>query len=113
MVAGMPRSDPFEQPPVNLVNDFEMARQNAPEQINRPLLERLRKQSMICVTPRASMAFSRRSGVGARGSIARDNNFRSNVVTERCTRTKRRAARLLRTSRSRTMSADLVTIETG
>ncbi|MND00053.1 hypothetical protein D3C83_185430 [compost metagenome] len=54
----------------------------------------------------------RRSGVAARGSIARAS-LRSSVVTDSATLTRLRFAMLDRMSRSRTTSADLVTMPTG
>ncbi len=66
-------------------------------------------------TPAAASAFSASSrlvGVDARGSMVRAS-FESSVVTEMPTFTRLRFAIRDRMSRSRTTSADLVTMPTG
>ncbi len=62
-------------------------------------------------TSRSSVSI-RFSGVLARGSMARAS-FRSSVVTESATLTRPRSAIDFRMSRSRSTSADLVTMPTG
>ena len=57
-------------------------------------------------------ASSRRAGVAARGSITRAS-LGSSVVTDSATLTRLRCAMRARMSRSRTTSADLVTMPTG
>ena len=57
-------------------------------------------------------ASSRRSGVAARGSMARAS-LRSSVVTDSATLTRPRVAMRDRMSTSRVTSADLVTMPTG
>ena len=57
-------------------------------------------------------ASSRRAGVAARGSMVRAS-FGSSVVTDSATLARLRSAMRARMSRSRSTSADLVTMPTG
>ncbi len=45
----MPQPNPVEKSAVDLVHDFEMSRQDASEQADRPFLERLGKQGVVRV----------------------------------------------------------------